>query len=160
MRGARLNVLARRFAALCLTTAASITIAAPTLAEQATSLRSRASAYEHGEGVDKDVHRAVSLYCEAARMGDAEAQYSLGWIYANGRGLTRNDELAAFFFTLAARQGHPLADRMLRYTGPAVARAPECLFDIEGRQAFPDPTPEQSVHFSGCGSYYSHQRAG
>ena len=51
------------------------------------ALRSEARAYEHGEGVARDPGRAVALYCEAARLGDAEAQFSLGWMYANGRGI-------------------------------------------------------------------------
>ena len=49
-------------------------------------LRLQAISYEHGEGVQKDVAKARALYCEAAKQGDAEAQFSLGWIYANGRG--------------------------------------------------------------------------
>ncbi len=130
-------------AAFCFIAGSTTAFAAPTLADQARDLRQRAGQYEHGEGVGKDVVRAIALYCEGARMGDAESQFSLGWIYANGRGVPRNDELAAYFFTLATRQGHAHAERMLRFTGPPAAKMPECLFDIEGRQAFPAPTAEQ-----------------
>lgn len=46
---------------------------------------------------------AQETYCEAARTGDAQAQYSLGWMYMVGRGsVARDDGLAAFFFDLAA----------------------------------------------------------
>ncbi len=96
-------------------------------AERLITLRQEALSYEHGEGVPKDTLRAVKLYCEAARLGDPEAQYSLGWIYANGRGVDRNDSLAAYFFSMAAKQGHVPSQKMLRFVGEAPAEVPECL---------------------------------
>ncbi|HQQ70801.1 MAG TPA: hypothetical protein PLL92_10890 [Alicycliphilus sp.] len=68
----------------------------------AASLREQAIAYEHAEGVARDTQRAVALYCKSARLGDMVAQYNLGWMYANGRGVARDDETAAFFFQAAA----------------------------------------------------------
>src|SRR5437868_6790852 len=68
----------------------------------ASSLLAQAVAYEHGEGVPKDPIRAAALYCAAARSGDAEAQFSLGWMYANGRGIARDDAVAGSLFVLAA----------------------------------------------------------
>ncbi|TMG82219.1 MAG: sel1 repeat family protein, partial [Betaproteobacteria bacterium] len=59
--------------------------------EPVPSLVAQALAYEHGEGVPKDQIRAARLYCEAARNGEAEAQFNLGWMYANGRGVARDD---------------------------------------------------------------------
>jgi len=85
--------------------------------------------YEHGEGVDRDVDAAIRLYCKAARAGNPAARYQLGWLYANGRGVARNDKLAAAWFSLAAEQGDVYAKRMLRYYDPPaspVAR-PACL---------------------------------
>lgn len=73
--------------------------------------------YEHGEGVDLDLNRAVRLYCRAAAKGSAEAHYHLGWIYAIGRGGKRNDELAAAWFYKAAQQKDPHAKRMLERLG-------------------------------------------
>lgn len=93
-------------------------------------LRDEARAYEHGEGVAKDPLRAASLYCDGARYGDAEAQYNLGWMYANGRGVPRNDEMAAYFFKLAAGQGHDQAQKMLRFVGETAAPLPECMKPI------------------------------
>lgn len=98
----------------------------PACPEHLRALRAEALAFEHGEGVGKNVERAVRLYCEGARLGDAEAQYSLGWIYANGRGVRRDDALAAYFFRLAAEQGHGNARTMLNYTGSEAA-APSCM---------------------------------
>src|SRR5438046_10505082 len=46
--------------------------------DDAPSLVARALAYEHGEGVAKDQIRAAALYCQAARGGDAEAQFNSG----------------------------------------------------------------------------------
>jgi hypothetical protein len=90
-------------------------------------LRNEARSYEHGEGVAKDPLRAASLYCDGARYGDAEAQFALGWMHANGRGVERSDALAAYFFKLAAGQGHEQAQRMLRFVGPETAPMPPCM---------------------------------
>ena len=100
---------------------------------KAMALREEARAYEHGEGVKREPARAVKLYCEAAGLGDAEAQYSLGWMYANGRGMQRDDATAAYFFSMAAKAGHSQAQRMLKQVGDPVSKPPECLFDSDGR---------------------------
>jgi TPR repeat protein len=114
------------------------------------ALRDEARAYEHGEGVARDPARAVELYCEAARLGDAESQFSLGWMYANARGVPRDDGLAALFFELAARQGHEHARTMLRFVGDAAIETPECLraklvaaADVEPEDDFVAVTPAQ-----------------
>lgn len=57
----------------------------------------QARQYEHGEGVSQDRKKAVELYCQAARLGSPEGQYALGWMHANGRGVERNDSIAARF---------------------------------------------------------------
>lgn len=103
----------------------------PTASESAllTLLRSQAGAFEHGDGVPQDGTRAAALYCEAARLGDVKSQFALGWMYANGRGVDRNDSLAAFFFTIAAEQGDAPAQRMLRSVGGPSREVPECMRD-------------------------------
>ncbi|TVQ88224.1 MAG: lytic transglycosylase [Chromatiaceae bacterium] len=73
--------------------------------------------YEHGEGVAKDIDRAIQLYCKAARGGDVSAHYHLGWIYVVGRAGIRDDELAAAWFYEAARRHDPHAQRMLARLG-------------------------------------------
>lgn len=87
----------------------------------------QALALENGEGVMRDAQLAAKLYCKAARLGDAEAQYNLGWMHANGRGIPRNDALAAFFFKAAAGQGIEAAQRMLTVVGDPVPDQPECM---------------------------------
>jgi soluble lytic murein transglycosylase-like protein len=47
----------------------------------------------------------VSRYCAAALRGDRNAQFELGYIYAVGRGVRRDDALAAAWFRKAAAQG-------------------------------------------------------
>jgi transglycosylase-like protein with SLT domain/Sel1 repeat-containing protein len=110
----------------------------------AETLRNQARAYEHGEGVDKNQELAASLYCDASRHGDAEAQYSLGWMYANGRGVPRDDNMASYFFGLAAEQGHEYAKKMLRFVGDYVdPEVPQCM-----RKTFTKPEQrQQSVRY-------------
>jgi hypothetical protein len=95
--------------------------------EQLRLLREEARAYEHGEGVAKDPAQAVKLYCDGARAGDPEARYSIGWMYANGRGVSRDDGIAAYFFNLAAEQGHDPSRKMLRFVGTPTSQIPECM---------------------------------
>ena len=101
----------------------------PATAEHIVALRAEAASYEHGEGVPRDPPRAIERYCEAAHLGDAEAQYNLGWIYANGRGVARDDRLAALFFGLAAEQGHSQARTMLGLIREPAADLPDCMRD-------------------------------
>jgi hypothetical protein len=76
-----------------------------------------AKRYEHGVSVPQDVDRAIQLYCRAAQGGDAQAQYSLGWIYALGRAGKRNEVLAAAWLDLAAKQHYRQAESMLNNLG-------------------------------------------
>lgn len=95
----------------------------------AVQMRLDAVAAEHGEGVARDPVLAASLYCKSARLGDAVAQYNLGWMIANGRGVARNDADAAYFFHAAAEQGLEAAQRMLKVVGSPGAEVPECMRD-------------------------------
>lgn len=99
----------------------------PLLQARAQELATQALAHEHGEGVARDLERAAELYCRAARLGDPESQFALGWMYANGRGLERDDAQAGALFALASARGHEQAARMLRFTGDGEGRLPECM---------------------------------
>jgi TPR repeat protein len=48
----------------------------------------------------------VASYCSAAKSGDADAQYALGWMYANGRGVSIDKSIALQLYSMAAEQGH------------------------------------------------------
>ncbi len=118
--------------------------------ESLASLRQEARAYEHGEGVAQDIKKATQLYCDGARLGDADAQFSLGWIYANGRGVDRDDGMAAYFFSLAAKQGYLQAERMLHQTGEPVVMTPECMQPESLAQAEVDPPSEPLPSLNGA----------
>lgn len=92
------------------------------------ALTAAALRHEHAEGVPRDYAKAAELYCRAARSGYADAQYALGWMYANGRGVVRDDAVAVQLFALAAEQGHGYAQEMLRYVrAPASTPLPACM---------------------------------
>jgi hypothetical protein len=126
--------------------------ASPPDSSELALLRTEARAFEHGEGVQKDPLRAASLYCDGARLGDAESQFSLGWMYANGRGVERNDEMASLFFQLAAKQGHEQSRKMLRFVGEVTAPLPACMetakpVPVEEDHSFVAATPIQQKVF-------------
>ena len=102
-------------------------------------LRREAIGYENGEGVDRDPAKAAELYCKAARLGDAESQFNLGWMYANGRGVERSDATAAFFFHAAAEQGLEQAVRMLANVGGPPNYVPDCMIDRAPPAMAPPP---------------------
>jgi TPR repeat protein len=60
-----------------------------------------------------DYVRAVEFYKRAAAMGHIRAQYNLGWMYENGRGVTEDDKLAVDWFRKAAEQGYARAQYYL-----------------------------------------------
>ena len=102
-------------------------VASQDLSDDPADLIARAVALEHGEGVSKDEQQAFELYCQAARAGSAEAQFSLGWMYANARGILRDDATAALLFDLAARQGHQHAEKIRTPVRPARRMPPDCM---------------------------------
>jgi hypothetical protein len=105
-------------------------------------LRRDAIALENGEGVARDGARAARLYCEAARLGDAASAFDAGWMFANGRGVRRDDELAATFFRIAAARGIPQAENVLALLGhPSATGVPECMADPVA-PAPPEPVAE------------------
>lgn len=90
--------------------------------------RQEAQALEHGEnGLPRDPARAATLYCQASRHGDAEAQFSLAWMLTNGRGIERDDAQAAHLFLAAADQGMPQAQKMMERLGTPLGEPPPCL---------------------------------
>lgn len=88
--------------------------------------------YELGRGTDQDFERAARRYEEAAKtksglewaswdsvvatrtgnssMGHPIAQYSLGLMYLNGRGVDQSTNLALLWLRRSARQGYELAE--------------------------------------------------
>ena len=63
--------------------------------------------------MERDDTEAVRWYRRAAEQGDVLAQYNLGWMYENGRGVGRDRVEAVRWYRLAAEQGDADAQRAL-----------------------------------------------
>ena len=83
---------------------------------------------------------AAVLFCKQARDdNNAEAQFALGWMHANGKGFSKDEHTAAFFYHKAAEQGHYRAkNSLIDFKGDAaLVQTPECML--------PDAPPEPIV---------------
>ena len=100
---------------------------APARAPLPTGFTAEAVRLEHGEGIGRDYAMAADLYCRAAMSGDADAAYRLGVMYANGRGLMRDDRIATGLFRYAADRSHEYAKRMLVHVNTAESVLPACM---------------------------------
>ena len=61
-------------------------------------------------GVPQNLHKAFTLYQSAADSGLAVAQYKLGEMYENGRGLPRKDKDMAFnWYMKSSSNNYPIA---------------------------------------------------
>jgi soluble lytic murein transglycosylase-like protein len=113
----------------------------PVVPAQVERWRNEAKALEFGDGVERDPVRAAELYCRAARFGDAEAQYSLGWMLTNARGVQRDEAQAAHLFAAAAEQGMSQAQNILARMGTPQGPPPACLRQPEEDRTPPPPPP-------------------
>ena len=97
-----------------------------------------AKLYLTGNGVPKDVGRAVELLEGSAKRGNQYAQYTLGKVYLQGFEVGQNKELVEYWLSQAAEQGHAYAqfflDHMSEQRKPsvmlAVTRLLHCLGGI------------------------------
>ncbi len=94
--------------------------------------------YENAEGVERDYAHALDLYCGAAAQGHAEATYNIGWMFLNGRGVTRDDAVGAGWLRLAAERGATHAIRVLRHLGAVVPGVPTGCPETEHAVAVPE----------------------
>ena len=84
--------------------------------------------YYVGNGVAKDLKKAVQLFAQAANQGYAEAQYWLGYCYLEGEGVAKDPKQAVHWFTQAANQGNVHAQYFLGscyYNGKGVDEDPK-----------------------------------
>ena len=94
--------------------------------------------YANGRGIPQNDGKAVKWLQKAAQQRDAvtpfrlgyrkvfqeahvQAQYKLGELYANGRGVVQDDEIAVEWFRKAARQGDAAAQNELARRGETFA---------------------------------------
>jgi len=71
--------------------------------------------YSHGEGVERDLEKAIYWYTKAAEQGNASAQNNLGNSYFKGEGVERDVEKAMYWLTKSAQQGVIEAENTLEY---------------------------------------------
>lgn len=111
--------------------------------ERARSLVETGVRLENGEGVARDVGKAMQLYCEAAKSGLPDAYVQLGWLFANGRGVQRSESVAYTMFRKAAVLGSELGERLTDLFAGQPMRMPPCL----GGEALPEdlPPPAKTV---------------
>lgn len=95
--------------------------------------------FKNSEGSVRDYAEVAANYCRAARSGDADAQYALGWMYANGKGVTADESIAAQLFSMAAEQKHARAiESLATISGTALqSNLPSCLL--------PDPPAKITI---------------
>lgn len=63
----------------------------------------------------QDYDKVIKLFKNGAKQGDAEAQYNLGYMYENGKGVERDYVIAAEWYEKAAEQGHAKAQNNLAF---------------------------------------------
>lgn len=108
--------------------------------------RQEATAFEHGEnGSPRDPARAATLYCLASRHGDAESQFALAWMLANGRGVERDDRVAAHLFAAAAEQGFAQAQNLPAQLRNPLGEPPLCLRPPEADRPVAAVAPPRAV---------------
>jgi TPR repeat protein len=56
-----------------------------------------------------DYHKAFEYFTKAAKLGDAEAHFNLGFMYYEGGGLEKDEEMAVYHYEKAAVGGHAVA---------------------------------------------------
>jgi soluble lytic murein transglycosylase-like protein len=93
----------------------------------AQALIDQAIRHEHAEGVNRDFDKALALYCEAGQLGSSDALLRMGWMYANGRGIARNDSIAASLFRKSAALGNEMAGRLSDMIRGDREELPACL---------------------------------
>lgn len=74
-------------------------------------------AFEDGIAALKNNDNATAAkhFHEAAQSANSDAQYNLGFLYANGLGVAKDDDTAVRWYRMAAEQGHAGAQSNLAY---------------------------------------------
>ncbi len=90
------------------------------------ALLEQGAQFEHGEGVPRDAGAAQSSYCRAIALGSTDGMIRLAWMYANGRGVGRDDAVASGLLREAAKQGNPVAERLTAMIKSDQTKASPC----------------------------------
>jgi hypothetical protein len=105
--------------------------------------------YSEGDGVARNIDRAVKLYCKAARNGHPEAQFQLGMVYAKGDGVAEDKRMAAAWLSKAAKQNHIRAAEMLVIMGVSGGGHAGCVLS-DGRDLYPPPKAPKGQRYARC----------
>lgn len=97
---------------------------------------------ELGIGAASDLVAAHDIYCTAAGDGSPEALLRLGWMYADGRGVSPSDTTAATLFDRAARFGDAAALELVRERFHRDReQLPKCLDDTRAIRGLDERPP-------------------
>jgi soluble lytic murein transglycosylase-like protein len=69
----------------------------------------------------------IAALCRRARLGDANSQYELAWIFTHARGEERRDDWAHYLFFAAAGNGNEDARKVLLSVTWPQAEVPDCI---------------------------------
>jgi soluble lytic murein transglycosylase-like protein len=105
--------------------------------------------HQYGVRVPQNIDRAIQLYCGAARLGHAEAQFRLGEIYSRRLAGKQDEVLAAAWLLQAAAGKSRSAKQMLTrwdLSGTAFPSSPDCvLSDAMVARTLPRPMPASAA---------------
>lgn len=93
--------------------------------------------------------QAANRYCAASRLGNTEAQFRLGMLFAFGRGVPESQEMAASLFSLASAQGHAEAHSMLETIRMTSEVLPRCVMEEVAPPRAPRPPPAAAAVVAG-----------
>lgn len=109
----------------------------------AAELFAQADNYRYGRnGVVKNAQKAVELYTQAANMGDAEAQLSLGYCYYMGEGVSENCQKAHEWLKKAEAKKHTLSAARQQLLETTLANTAACAQPQKTTQSY-TPTYSQ-----------------
>lgn len=91
--------------------------------------------HSNGQGVEKDMQRAVLYWRLAAMQGVARAQYMLGLAYGSGNGIAKDEGLAKEWLRKSARRDYAPAKKALAEYYPDVSLEPATGPWLEVRKA-------------------------
>jgi soluble lytic murein transglycosylase-like protein len=69
----------------------------------------------------------IAALCRRARLGDANSQYELAWVFTHARGEARHDDWAHYLFFAAAANGNEDARKVLLSVTWPQAAVPDCV---------------------------------
>ena len=78
--------------------------------DDAEAIRNLGDCYSEGShGLPQDRSKALELWHQAAKLGNAKSYYSIGNSYLQGNGVGRDEKKSMHYYELAAMEGHAMA---------------------------------------------------